>query len=111
MNKIVMVVWGICIVGLFTLILLIGYKEQDKDYINFQNELKKASEKYIYDNRLKTKLGSSIIVYIDDLIKGQYIEENDKIDEYCIEGIVYTNNLLKDTYTFKTNCEDKKIEE
>ena len=108
MNKFVMVIWGLAVASIFVLIFMIGYKEQDRDYINLSNELKVASKTYIKDNRLSASLGGSIIVYIDDLINGNYIEENDKIEEYCIEGIVYTNNLLKDSYTLRVNCEDKE---
>lgn len=111
MNKIVMVVWGLAVFGILTLIFMIGYKEQDRDYINLSKELETASKIYIKDNRLSASLGSSVIVYIDDLINGQYIEENDKIKEYCIEGIVYTNHLIKDSYTLRLNCEDKETEE
>ena len=110
MNKIVMVIWGLVIVGLCTLIFMIGYNKQDRDYINYVSELKKAGKSYVNDNRISIKVGDSIIIYIDDLIKNQYIKEDKKIEEYCIEGIVYSNELLIDNYSIKKNCEDKKTE-
>ena len=112
MNRIVMVIWGLVIVSMCTLIYMIGYKQQDLDYLSIAKELKKAGETYANDNRLSltTKIGNSSIIYIDDLLKGQYIKEDEKIQDYCIEGVVYSNNLIKDSYTIKQNCEGKKSE-
>ena len=107
MNKIVMVVWGLVISSMLFLILMIGYKKQDRTYIKLTEDLKNASEKYIKDNNLGSKVGDSVIVFIRDLIEGNYIKENEVIDEYCIDGIIYTNDLIKDQYTIRTYCEDK----
>ena len=107
MNKIVMVVWGLVISSMLFLILMIGYKKQDRTYIKLTEDLKNASEKYIKDNNLGSKVGDSVIVFIRDLIEENYIKENEVIDEYCIDGIIYTNDLIKDQYTIRTYCEDK----
>lgn len=111
MNKVVMFIWGLVIVGLCTVIFMIGYKEQDRDYISLSKELKTAGKSYVKDNRISTKIGDSVIIYVDDLIKGQYINENDKINDYCIEGVVYLNRIFIDEYDIKINCDNKKVEE
>ncbi len=111
MNKVVMVVWGLVIVSMCTLIFAIGYKEQDRVYINLTKEIKQAGKLYVKDNRIKTKIGESKIIYIDDLIKGQYIEKNEKIDEYCIDGVIYSNEILKDSYTIRIDCKSKEKNE
>ena len=111
MNKVVMVVWGLVIFALCTLIFMIGYKKQDRVLINLTNELTSSSKQYVKDNRITTNIGESKIIYIDDLIKGNYIQDNDKIEEYCIEGVIYSRTLLTTTYTLKINCENKKTEE
>ena len=111
MNKVVMVIWGLVMVGLCTLVFMIGYKEQDREYIKLTKELKSATQAYVKDNRITGKIGDSIIIYIDDLKAGQYVGDNDKIDEYCIEGVIYTNSLLIDKYDMKINCDNKKTEE
>lgn len=111
MNKVVMVVWGLVITSMCTLIFAIGYKEQDRVYINLTKEIKQAGKLYVKDNRISMKIGDSKIISIDDLVKGQYIEKNEKIDEYCIEGVIYTNEILKDTYTIRINCESKEKNE
>ena len=111
MNKIVMFIWGLVIVGMCTVIFMIGYKDQDRDFNKLSKELKIAGQEYVKDNRLSVKMGDSVIIYIDDLIKGQYIIENEKIEEYCIEGVVYSNKVLKDQYDIKINCNKKEIEE
>ena len=111
MNKVVMFIWGLVIVGMCTVILMIGYKEQDRDYNKLSKELKIAGKEYIKDNRVSVKIGDSTVIYIDDLIKGQYIGENEKIEEYCIEGVIYSNKVLIDGYDLKINCENKKAEE
>jgi len=111
MNKIVMVVWGLVVASMLFLVLMIGYKKQDKTYINLTKELKSASERYIKDNGLGAKVGDSVIVFVKDLIDGNYIKENEVIDDYCIDGIIYSHDIIKDQYTIRTNCEDKKNEE
>jgi hypothetical protein len=108
MNKIVMVVWGLVIFSLCGLILLIGFKNQDREYIKYIDVVKTAGKSYIKDNRITTKLGDSYIINIDELVNGQYIEDDEKIKAYCIEGVVYTNTFLMDSYTVRTNCEDKE---
>ena len=109
MNKIVMVVWGLVIVSMCALIFLIGYKQQDREYIKLSDELKTAGKSFIKDNNIKIKTGDSYIIYINELINGQYIEKNDKIEEYCIEGVVYSNEVFHDTYSIRINCKDKEI--
>lgn len=111
MNKVVMFIWGLVIVGLCTVIFMIGYKEQDREFINFTKELKLAASTYVKDNRITAKTGDSVIIYIDDLIKGQYIDEDDKIKEYCIEGVIYSKQLFSNKYDIKINCNNEKIEE
>ena len=111
MNKVVMFVWGLVIVGMCTVILMIGYKEQDRDFLKISKELKASAKAYVHDNRIDIKIGDSTIIYVDDLIKGQYVEENEKIKEYCIEGIVYSNRIFIDEYKVNINCNNKEIEE
>lgn len=111
MNKVVMFIWGLVIVGLCTVILMIGYKEQDRDYLKLTKEIKTAAKEYVKDNRANVKTGDSIIIYINDLISGQYVEENDKIKKYCIEGVVYSNHIFIDDYEVKINCDNKPVEE
>ncbi len=106
-----MFVWGMVIVLMCTLIFMIGYKQQDRDYINLSKELKQAGKTYVHDNRISPKLGSSVIIYIDDLINGQYIKEDEKLKEYCVEGVVYSNELFIDSYSIRKNCNGKKTTE
>jgi len=111
MNKVVMFIWGLIIFGMCSVILMIGYKEQDRDYIKLTKELKQAGQLYIKDNRISASIGDSVVINIDDLIKGQYIEEDKKIEDYCIEGVIFSNRILFDNYDIKINCKNKKIEE
>ena len=108
MNKLVMFVWGLTIFALCTIILMIGYKQQekDKDYLNLQSNLKQAARLYIKDHNINLGISESTKIYIEDLINEEYITKGDDIDKYCVESIVYSNGLLKDSFELNTNCEE-----
>lgn len=105
MNKIVMFIWGSVIVLLCTLLFLIGYKERDVDYINYQNALKEATKAYIKKNNLSNK---NQIVFVEELVKDNYIVETEDNKKYCVESIVYSEGLIKDEFIINKNCEDKE---
>ena len=105
MNKIVMFIWGSVIVLLCTLLFLIGYKERDVDYINYQNALKEATKAYIKKNNLSNK---NQIVFVEELVKENYIIETEDNKKYCVESIVYSEGLIKDEFIINKNCEDKE---
>ena len=111
MNKVVMFIWGLVIFGMCLIILMIGYKEQDRDYLKLSKEIKSAGKAYVHDNGINIKTGDSFVINIDDLINGQYVEEKEGLEKYCIEGVVYSNHVFLDDYELKINCENKETEE
>ena len=107
MNRITMAVWGLTIFAMCFLILAIGFK-QDKDYAHLTSSLKDVTEKYIKDNNISIKLNNSSIVLVSDLINEEYIEEDEKIDEYCIKSVVVTKRIFG--YKYEMNIDCKKEE-
>lgn len=105
MNKIVMVIWGLIIVMLCTLLFLIGYNERDKEYIDFQNDLKRATKMYIKDKGLSTK---NQLVFSSELLEDNYYKDKDEIKKYCVESVVYNETLLKDELVVNKNCVDEE---
>lgn len=108
MNRLVMVIWGLTITLMCTLIFVIGYKQQDKEYIQIVKNLKKASEIYVKSNGIKAKVSESVIIDLNDLIDGQYVEYNSKYDDYCINGVIYSKGIFNDSYKIREQCEDKE---
>ena len=102
MNRIVMVIWGLIIVMLCALLLLIGYKERDTEYIDFQNSLKNATKLYIKDNGLSSK---NQLVFIKDLVENNYFNDEKDIKKYCAESVLYNETLIKDEFIINKNCE------
>ena len=108
MNKLVMVVWGLTIFALCTLVLMIGYKHKDKedDLSGLQSNLKQAVQMYMKDHNINLGLSESTKVYIDDLVEEEYINKGEDIDKYCIDNVVYSNGIFKDSVTLNRNCEE-----
>ena len=111
MNKISMFIQGIVIFALCSIVLIIGYKQKDTKLDDYSVIIQDAAKAYIHDNGIKPKLSQSYVVKIQDLIDGGYIKEDDKLKEYCITGVIYSNNLVKDTYSIEKNCEENKEQE
>jgi hypothetical protein len=102
---------GIIVFALCSIVLFLGLKEKKTDFNVYTADIKLAAKEYINDNYIKPKISKSYIVKIEDLINGRYIEEDEKLKEYCIIGVVYTNNLIKDTYSVQQNCDEFKDQE
>ena len=108
MNKVTMVIWGLIIFALCFVILMLGFKQKQTDYYIYTTSLKDAGKQYVKDFGIEPKIGDSIIIKIDDLIDGQYIKEDEKLEKYCIEGIVYTKGIISGSYSLKQSCEVKE---
>ena len=103
MNKFTMFIWGLLIFALWGVILLIAYKQRDTDYIEINNELKKVSEKYVSDKKIKIKFNESSKIYIKDLLEEEYIEEDKRIDDYCIDSVIVHKGLFGLDYQLYTD--------
>ena len=110
MNKVIMVIWGFVISLLLGLILIIGYKQRDNIYLDLSSSLQKSTQKYVLKNNSNIKFNDKIIVFVSDLIDGNYIKEEDKenIEKYCIKSIVYRKGLFEEKYIFNKDCENKE---
>ena len=109
MNRLVMVVWGLIICALCTIILMIGYKQKDnnKELLNLQSNLKEATKLYIKDHNIKLGVSESTKIYIEDLVNEKYISEDDEeIDKYCVDSVVYSNGIIKDSFKINSECEE-----
>ena len=105
MNKKIMALWCLLVILFLTLILLIGLKEKDFNYIRFEFDLKRATKKYIDKNNITPKIASSIIVDVDDLVESNYIKK-DKVKKYCIKSVFFSNRILFDKYKIEKECEE-----
>jgi len=111
MNKITMAIWGAIIFILWGLIIFIAYQEklkgQDDVLDKIKAELKTVTARYIDKNNIDLDYNESYKVFIDDLKESNYIKDENKIKEYCIDSIVYTKGLIKDDYLFNIECKEE----
>ena len=108
MNRWTMVIWGTMIFILWGVILFIAYKEQDRDYIKLTADLKEVTQRYINKNKIDLGYNDSYKVYINELKESNYIMDDSKIEEYCIDSIVITKGLIKDSFVFNKECKDEE---
>ena len=109
MNRFTMVLQALIVSGLLGIVLVIGYNQQDKEYIKYTKELKLACQKYMEDNRTKLKFNETTLIFIKDLLDKEYIKEVK--EEYCIYSVSYTKGLLFGKYKANKDCDIKDEEE
>ena len=108
MNKFVMLIWGLIIVCLWTVIIAIAYKDQDRDFINLGAELKEVGIRYLDKKNINLKTNESYKIYMSDLEEENYIKTDEKIKEYCVDSIVITKDLFKYSYKINTECKNEE---
>lgn len=108
MNKGTMVIWGLIIFILWGVIIAIAYTKQDKVYNSLTADLKGVTKRYINKNNIDLKFNESYKVFIKDLEESNYINNDKKIKEYCIDSVVVTKNLFNYSYQINTDCDNKE---
>ena len=108
MNKLTMFIWGLIIFMMFGIILVIGYKKQDKVFLELSASLEGATKRYIENKKIDLKFNESSKIYLEDLINEEYIEYDKDMDKYCIDSVIVTKGLLRNDYKIDTDCKDKE---
>ena len=108
MNRGTMVIWGIIIFIMWGIILLIAYNKRDKVYLSLTADLKDVAIRYINKKNIDLKFNESYKIYISDLEESNYINDDTKIKEYCIDSIVVKKNIIKYSYEFNMKCKDEE---
>ena len=108
MNRGTMVIWGIIISIMWGIILLIAYNKRDKVYLSLTADLKDVAIRYINKKNIDLKFNESYKIYISDLEDSNYINDDTKIKEYCIDSIVVKKNIIKYSYEFNMKCKDEE---
>lgn len=106
MNRVTMFIWGLIVFSIWGVILFLGFKNQDKEYINLTNDLKKATTQYLKKNNIRLKFNETYKVYVDDLVSEEYIDEEDKLEEYCIDSVAVSKGLILNDYEFNKECKE-----
>lgn len=107
MSKKVMVLWFYVVFGLILSICLIGVKDKDFKYDKLKNKIINATEKYISDKKYNVDISDSVLVYISDLVDGEYIKE-EELKDYCFDKVIYYNGLLQDDFDIYEECKIEK---
>ena len=108
MNKKLMIIWGMLVIIICLTLLLIGFSKKDKVLLKLERELKTSSKKYINDNHIKIGFNESYVIKINDLIDGNYIDD-ENIDEYCIKKIIVSKGIFLYEYEINKDCSDKEV--
>ncbi len=107
MSSKLMVLWATVIMLLMVLLLLIGFKNQDRNYMKVESNIKEITRKYIADKGLTPKISKSVVIYSKDLIDGEYILP-EIINKYCIKSVVYSKGLFNDNYQIERKCDKEE---
>jgi len=104
MNKFknIMALQGLVIVFIFLVIIFIAYNNQDKEYLAYSKEIKSACEKFLSDNKVQLKYNETTVIFMKDLLDGEYIKENK--EKYCITSVIYTKGLILGKYKANKDC-------
>lgn len=107
-NRIVMVLWGLIIFGMWGIIITIAYKQKDLEYESLASDLKKAASIYIKRKDIKLSLNESYKIYIDDLKNENFINNDEKIKDYCIDSIVVSKDIFNYSYEINKECKSEE---
>lgn len=80
-NKALLIIWLILLIGIFTLLSIIGFKHKDniKNYHEYEEKLVAAAKEYTNHNKKYPKKGTSIKITTTKLIKEGYIKKKDVV--------------------------------
>ena len=80
-NKALLIVWVILLIGIFTLLSIIGFKHKDDvaSYKEYEEKLVEAARAYTTHNSSYPKKGHKIDIKIDDLLKDGFINKKDVV--------------------------------
>ena len=80
-NKVLLIIWVILLVGIFSLLSVLGFKHKNnvQNYKDYEVKLIDAAKSYTnYHKEYPTK-GSSINIKVGDLIIGGFVDKKDVI--------------------------------
>lgn len=95
-NKVLLIIWVIILIGIFTLLSLIGFKHKKdvSNYHKYEDKLVDAAKSYVNHYKTYPKKGSKLNIKIDDLIKDGFIKKKDVISSCSGIVIVKYDNFI-----------------
>jgi hypothetical protein len=78
-NKVLLIIWVILLVGIFSLLSLLGFshKRDVDNYHKYEDKLVEAARVYAKAHNTYPKKGTKLEIKIDDLISENYIKKKD----------------------------------
>lgn len=103
-NKVLLIIWFILLIGIFTLLSIIGFKHKDnvESYHKYEDKLIEATRRYANVNNMYPKKGSKIEIKINDLIRNGFIDKKD-IEKTCKGSVIIKYDKFID-YIPNINC-------
>lgn len=80
-NKVLLIIWFILLIGIFSLLSVLGFKHKEdvKSYKEYEEKLIVAAKKYANYHKEYPSEGSTINIKIGDLIIEKFIDKKDVI--------------------------------
>ena len=103
-----MIIWGSLVVMICGMLVILGLNLEDN---KIERELRSATNHYIKDNNIKLSVADATIVYVSELIKDRYLENDEKYDKKCIDSVVVSKGLILNDYTINKECKNEKLSE
>ena len=96
-NKVLLIIWFVLLLGIFTLLSILGFKHKDnvESYHKYEDKLIEATKEYVNVNNMYPKKGSKVEIKIDDLIKSGFIDKKN-IEKECSGTIIVSYDKFID---------------
>lgn len=80
-NKFLLILWVILLIGIFTLLSLLGFSHKNKvsTYHKYEDKLIEAARAYTKNHNTYPKKGTRLEIKVDDLIKEGFVNKKDAV--------------------------------
>lgn len=88
-NKVLLIIWVIILVIIFTLLSILGFKHKKdiENYHKYEEKLIEATKIYLNQNNLYPKKGTKVKININEIIEAGLIKKKD-IEKTCSGSII-----------------------
>jgi|SRR5574344_1713484 DNA-directed RNA polymerase subunit N (RpoN/RPB10) len=104
MSKKIMYLWGFIVLLICSALIILGNVGDDYTLYKLERNIKLSATKYLKDNNMLPNYNESEVVFVQDLLRDKYIEEDLNIEKYCIKEVLVTNRLIVDKYEILKDC-------
>lgn len=97
--------WAFIVCGILATILILGYGMKSENEDVFEKELEEAAYRYASDNSLLPNFNDSAVIYTEDLVKGNYIND-ERITKECIKSVSIYKGFSENQFKIIKSCDN-----